>query len=148
MSVRPLKYFYRRVVKSIMTYRVTVWHGNCSIADKATLQRIIKTLEKILGLLLPAFVDIYTHCCHSLQHNRGQRSPLSWLFCTATIQKTLQHLNALHSLERDIAQQPTINWNSTPCSLSLDSHFESLKWEGIVLQQQHAWVNLIWFVYL
>ncbi|KAI5085379.1 gastrula zinc finger protein XlCGF28.1-like, partial [Silurus meridionalis] len=42
---------------------ITAWFGNCTVSDRKTLQRIVRTAEKIIGVSLPSIMDIYTtHC--------------------------------------------------------------------------------------
>ncbi len=53
LSARLLKSFYHCTVESILTYCITVWYGNCTMAERAALQRAIKTSQKIIGLPLP-----------------------------------------------------------------------------------------------
>ncbi len=73
--------FYRGTIESVLTSCITVWYGNCSAADRKTLQRTVNTAAKIIGAPLPSILDIFlarcsskatsivkntTHPCHSL----------------------------------------------------------------------------------
>ncbi|KAK1784223.1 hypothetical protein P4O66_003953 [Electrophorus voltai] len=42
---------------------ITTWFGNCTVFDRKTLQRIVRTAEKIIGVSLPSITDIYTTRC-------------------------------------------------------------------------------------
>ncbi|KAK3545985.1 hypothetical protein QTP70_018819 [Hemibagrus guttatus] len=55
--------FYRGTIKSILSSCITAWFGNCTVLDGKTLQRIVRTAEKVIGVSLPSIMDIYsTHC--------------------------------------------------------------------------------------
>ncbi|KAK3508787.1 hypothetical protein QTP70_007628 [Hemibagrus guttatus] len=44
--------FYRGTIKSILSSCITAWFGNCTASDRKTLQRIVRTAEKIIGVSL------------------------------------------------------------------------------------------------
>ncbi|KAK3544379.1 hypothetical protein QTP86_010142 [Hemibagrus guttatus] len=55
--------FYRGSMESILSSCITAWFGNCTMSDRKTLQRIVRTTENIIGVSLPSILDIYsTHC--------------------------------------------------------------------------------------
>ncbi|KAI4885188.1 hypothetical protein NFI96_009362, partial [Prochilodus magdalenae] len=55
--------FYRGTIESILSSCITAWFGNCTASDRKSLQRIVRTAEKIIGVSLPTIMDIYTtHC--------------------------------------------------------------------------------------
>ncbi len=45
--------FYRGTIESILTNSISVWAGACSAADWKSLQRVMRTAEKIIGSPLP-----------------------------------------------------------------------------------------------
>ncbi len=51
--------FYRGTIESVLTSCITVWYGNCSAADRKTLQRTVNTAAKIIGAPLPSILDIF-----------------------------------------------------------------------------------------
>ncbi len=53
--------FYRGTIESVLTSCITVWYGNCSAADRKTLQRTVNTAAKIIGAPLPSILDIFLH---------------------------------------------------------------------------------------
>ncbi|XP_073700538.1 ribonuclease inhibitor-like [Garra rufa] len=55
--------FYRGTIESTLSSCITVWFGNCTISGRKTLQRIVRTAEKIIGVSLPSIEDIYTTRC-------------------------------------------------------------------------------------
>ncbi|KAI5088080.1 gastrula zinc finger protein XlCGF28.1-like [Silurus meridionalis] len=58
-----LTMFYRGTIESILSSCITAWFGNCTVSDRKTLQRIVRTAEKIIRVSLPSIMDIYTtHC--------------------------------------------------------------------------------------
>lgn len=68
--------FYRGTIESVLTSCIIVWYGNCSSADLKTLQQLVKTAEKIIGVSLLSILNIFhtvtsvvkapTHTPHSL----------------------------------------------------------------------------------
>ena len=52
--------FYRGTIESILSSCITVWGGSCTDYSRKTLQRIVKTAERIIGASLPSLKDIYT----------------------------------------------------------------------------------------
>ncbi len=57
--------FYRDTIESVLTSCITVWYGNCSAADRKTLQRTVNTAAKIIGAPLPSILDIFLARCSS-----------------------------------------------------------------------------------
>ncbi|KAL0160894.1 hypothetical protein M9458_044619, partial [Cirrhinus mrigala] len=51
--------FYRGTIESVLTSCITVWYGNCSAADRKTLQRTVNTAAKIISTPLPSLLDIF-----------------------------------------------------------------------------------------
>ncbi len=54
--------FYRGTIESVLTSCITVWYGNCSAANRKTLQW---TAAKIIGAPLPSILDIFLALCSS-----------------------------------------------------------------------------------
>ncbi len=50
---------YRGTIESVLTSCITLWYGNCSAADRKTLQRTVNTAAKIIGAPLPSILDIF-----------------------------------------------------------------------------------------
>ncbi|KAI5109563.1 gastrula zinc finger protein XlCGF28.1-like [Silurus meridionalis] len=55
--------FYRGTIESILSSCITAWFGNCTVSDRKTRPRIVRTAEKIIGVSLPFIMDIYTTRC-------------------------------------------------------------------------------------
>ncbi|KAI2650776.1 hypothetical protein H4Q32_000841 [Labeo rohita] len=55
--------FYRGTIESVLTSCITVWYGNCSAADRKTLQRTVNTAAKIISAPLPSLLDIFLARC-------------------------------------------------------------------------------------
>uniref|UniRef100_A0A3P9LR30 Reverse transcriptase domain-containing protein n=1 Tax=Oryzias latipes TaxID=8090 RepID=A0A3P9LR30_ORYLA len=51
--------FYRGAIESILTRCITVWYGACNASCRKTLQHIVRTAEKIVGVPLTGLSDIY-----------------------------------------------------------------------------------------
>ncbi|KAK3546804.1 hypothetical protein QTP86_002920 [Hemibagrus guttatus] len=58
-----LTMFYRGTIESVLSSCKTAWFGNCTVSDCKTLQRIVRTAEKIIGVFLPSITDMYTTRC-------------------------------------------------------------------------------------
>ncbi|KAI4876673.1 hypothetical protein NFI96_027140, partial [Prochilodus magdalenae] len=50
-------------IESILSSCITSWFGNCTASDRQSLQRVVRTAEKIIGVSLPTIMDIYTTRC-------------------------------------------------------------------------------------
>ncbi|KAK1798628.1 hypothetical protein P4O66_006921, partial [Electrophorus voltai] len=55
--------FYRGTVESILSSCIITWFGNCTAFDRKTLQRIVRTAEKIIGVSLPCITNTYITRC-------------------------------------------------------------------------------------
>ncbi len=66
-----LNTFYRGTIESVLTSCITVWYGNCSAADRKTLQRTVNTAAKIIGAPLPIHPGHFP--CTMLQQNQQHR---------------------------------------------------------------------------
>ena len=60
LSPQILVNFYRCTIESILTNCISVWFGSCSVADRKTLQRVVKTAQRITGSPLPT-IDAVQH---------------------------------------------------------------------------------------
>ncbi|KAK3515311.1 hypothetical protein QTP70_013456 [Hemibagrus guttatus] len=60
-----LTMFYRGTIESVLSSCITVWFGNCTVSAIIckTLQRIVRTAEKIIGVSLPSITDMYNTSC-------------------------------------------------------------------------------------
>ncbi|KAI5611074.1 gastrula zinc finger protein XlCGF28.1-like [Silurus asotus] len=63
-----LTMFYIGTTECILSSCITACFGNCTGSDRKTLQRIVRTAEKI-GVSLPSIMDIYTTRCVSKAHS-------------------------------------------------------------------------------
>ncbi|KAL0150808.1 hypothetical protein M9458_053890 [Cirrhinus mrigala] len=57
--------FYRGTIESVLTSCITVWYGNCSAADRKTLQWTMNTAANIISAPLPSILDIFLARCSS-----------------------------------------------------------------------------------
>ncbi len=63
LSSAILLNFYRCAIESILINCIPVWYGNCSVADRKALQRVVKTAQCITGTPLPAIEDVQRKHC-------------------------------------------------------------------------------------
>ncbi|KAI5618995.1 gastrula zinc finger protein XlCGF28.1-like [Silurus asotus] len=86
-----LSMFYRGTIESILSSCITAWFGNCTVSDRKSLQRIVRTAEKIIGISLRSIMDIYTTRCirkaHSIMDDHTH-TPLTHILHPPTIRKT------------------------------------------------------------
>ena len=60
-----LKKLYSWTIESIVTGCITAWYGNCSNAERKSLQRVVLPAQYITGAKLPAIQDLFTRRCQS-----------------------------------------------------------------------------------
>src|SRR4029434_7482942 len=63
LSPQILVNFYRCTIESILTNCISVWFGSCSVADRQTLQRVVKTAQRITGSPLPTIDAVQRKRC-------------------------------------------------------------------------------------
>uniref|UniRef100_A0A3B4TE14 Reverse transcriptase domain-containing protein n=1 Tax=Seriola dumerili TaxID=41447 RepID=A0A3B4TE14_SERDU len=63
LSPQILVNFYRCTIESILTNCISVWYGSCSIADQKSLQRVVKTAQRITGSPLPSIEAVQSKRC-------------------------------------------------------------------------------------
>lgn len=65
VSQELLVTFYRSTIESILSYGITVWFSHCTEAERQSLQRVVKTAQRIISCPLPSLKDIYQTRCLS-----------------------------------------------------------------------------------
>ena len=50
MSKNVLQTVYKSIIQSILTFNITVWHGNMNQKEKNMLERVVKIAGKIIGI--------------------------------------------------------------------------------------------------
>ncbi|KAK3545747.1 hypothetical protein QTP70_011320 [Hemibagrus guttatus] len=59
-----LTMFYRgTILLIVLSSCITAWFGNCAVSDRKTLQWIVRTADKIIGVSIPSITDMHTTCC-------------------------------------------------------------------------------------
>ncbi|KAK3574532.1 hypothetical protein QTP86_009289 [Hemibagrus guttatus] len=82
-----LTVFYRGTIEIVLSSCITAWFGNCTVSDSKTLQRIVRTAEKIIGVSLHSIMDMYTTRCickansNAYQLSRGRVWPMIIILC-------------------------------------------------------------------
>ncbi|KAK3536977.1 hypothetical protein QTP86_029474 [Hemibagrus guttatus] len=59
LPVKMLVNFYTAIIESILTSSITVWFAAAIARDKANLQRVIHSAEKVIGCSLPSLQELY-----------------------------------------------------------------------------------------
>ncbi|KAI4904290.1 hypothetical protein NFI96_000159 [Prochilodus magdalenae] len=109
--------FYRGAIESILSSCITAWFGNCTASDRKSLQRVVRTAEKIIGVSLPTITDIYTtHCIRKATSIVGDHTHLTHTLHPPTIWKKQLATEVLQSL----TLSQTGNQSHTPHSWSND----------------------------
>ncbi|XP_073669588.1 uncharacterized protein [Paramisgurnus dabryanus] len=82
LSAELLKVFYQCAIESVITYGMTAWYANSTGKDRKSLDRVIRSAEKIIGLPLHRLDDIYTIRCLRRAHNilQDETHPSKHLF--------------------------------------------------------------------
>ncbi|KAK3518599.1 hypothetical protein QTP70_005474 [Hemibagrus guttatus] len=57
--VKMLVNFYTAIIESVLTSSITVWFAAATARDKAKLQRVIHSAEKVIGCSLPSLQELY-----------------------------------------------------------------------------------------
>ncbi|KAK3527699.1 hypothetical protein QTP86_034173 [Hemibagrus guttatus] len=60
LPVKMLVNFYTAIIESILTSSITVWFAAATARDKAKLQRVIHSAEKVIGCSLPCLQELYS----------------------------------------------------------------------------------------
>ncbi|KAK3519949.1 hypothetical protein QTP70_008652 [Hemibagrus guttatus] len=61
LPVKMLVNFYTAIIESILTSSITVWFAAATARDKAKLQRVIHSAEKVIGCSLPSLQELTFH---------------------------------------------------------------------------------------
>ncbi|KAK3520904.1 hypothetical protein QTP86_003763 [Hemibagrus guttatus] len=59
LPVKMLVNFYTAIIESILTSSIMVWFAAATARDKAKLQRVIHSAEKVIGCSLPSLQELY-----------------------------------------------------------------------------------------
>ncbi|KAK3535259.1 hypothetical protein QTP70_005947 [Hemibagrus guttatus] len=59
LPVKMLVNFYTAIIESILTSSITVWFAAATARDKAKLQRVIHSAEKVIGCSLPSLLELW-----------------------------------------------------------------------------------------
>ena len=142
--------FFRGTMESVRASCITVWFGNCKASERSTLQCIVRTAEKILGVslsLLGYLPEVL--CTQSLLHHEGPLQPLTMnvrpLFIpmkaaqwrTSWVWKYTDLQQLLHPASTSCgpwSKRPRDSSSSSVCNWSRADYFRSgalLAWMGI-----------------
>ncbi|KAK3569434.1 hypothetical protein QTP86_030061 [Hemibagrus guttatus] len=59
LPVKMLVNFYTAIIESVLTSSITVWFAAATARDKAKLQHVIHSAEKVIGCSLPSLQELY-----------------------------------------------------------------------------------------
>ncbi|KAK3529297.1 hypothetical protein QTP70_027733 [Hemibagrus guttatus] len=65
LPVKMLVNFYTAIIESVLTSSITVWFAAATARDKAKLQRVIHSTEKVIGCSLPSLQELHLISVHS-----------------------------------------------------------------------------------
>ncbi len=60
---------YKGIIESILTSCISVWSGDCRASEWRSVQRVVRTAEKIIGSSLPSIQDLAHNRCLSHAQN-------------------------------------------------------------------------------
>ena len=69
VSPRILSAFYKSTIESVLTSGTTAWFGNCTVAERKSLQRVVKTAQRIVGGELLPLQEIHERRCVAKAEN-------------------------------------------------------------------------------
>ncbi len=55
-----LKQFYSAIIESVLCTSITVWFSSATKSDLRSLQRVVRTAERIIGTTLPTLQELYS----------------------------------------------------------------------------------------
>lgn len=127
ISAKLIESFYHCTLESILTYCITSWYGNCSVADRAALQRVINTVGKIIGLSLPRLEDIYkARCCsRACRIIKYRTHPLHHLFTLVPSGRQYRALKCHTARLRDSFYPKVIYELNSGTAEQLHMHFKT-----------------------
>jgi hypothetical protein len=64
LAPKTLTNFYRCTIESILSGCITAWYSNCTARNRRTLQRVVRSAQRITGSKLPALQDTHSTRCH------------------------------------------------------------------------------------
>ena len=95
VSPRILRAFYSSTIESILSSGTTAWFGNCTAAEQRSLQRVVKTAQRIVGGQLPSLQEVHERRCvtkamqeHPQGHSPPQPQPVQ-AAAASTARKTI-----------------------------------------------------------
>ncbi len=121
--------FYKGTIASVLTSCITVWYGNCSAADRKTLQQTVNTSAKIIGAPLPSILDIFLAWCSSKaisivknpthpSHSLFQLLPSGrWFWSSARLLNSFPPGCESPELNSSLNPLPPETWTITPPNL-------------------------------
>ncbi|XP_065813064.1 uncharacterized protein [Labrus bergylta] len=121
LSSAVLMNFYRCVIESILTSSVSVWYGNCSVADRKALQWVVKTAQRITRCPLPAIEDVQRTRCLRRAHGilKDSSHPAHRLFTLLPSGRCFRSLRTRTSrLRNSFFPRAVSLLNSTPRTLN------------------------------
>ena len=63
MSAMTLTNFYRWIIESILSGRITAWYGSGSAQDHKELQKVVNVAQSITQTSFPSIDSVYTSRC-------------------------------------------------------------------------------------
>ncbi|KAI2647800.1 hypothetical protein H4Q32_031264 [Labeo rohita] len=133
--------FYRGTIESVLTSCITVWYGNCSAADRKTLQWTVNTAAKIIGAPLPSILDIFLARCSS-KASSIVKDPSHNLFQLLPSGRRYQSIKACSArlLNSFFPQAVRAHNSNLPhCGCSGDIQVETFKFLGFTISQDLKW---------
>lgn len=114
-----LNTFYRGTVESILSTCIITWFGKWTITDHKTLQWIVKTAEKIIGVSLLCHIHLH-HSLHSKKSTitSDPTHPSLQLF---TLLPSGRRYRSIRSDCRTVSSLESSD-SSTPCQLTWKLH--------------------------
>ena len=59
-----MRIFYKSYIESVLSFSMICWYGNLNVKDKASLAKVVKAGDKIIGAKQSSLADLYNRFVH------------------------------------------------------------------------------------
>ncbi|KAK3565321.1 hypothetical protein QTP86_005495 [Hemibagrus guttatus] len=103
LPVKMLVNVYTAIIESVLTSSITVWFAAATARDKAKLQRVIHSAEKVIGCSLPSLQELYVSRSrrHAAKIAANPSHPGNELFQSLPSGKRLQSIRTRTSYHKN-----------------------------------------------
>lgn len=63
------EHLFKATLESELITCISIWFGSCRVPGKKSLERLVRTAERVSGSSHPLMLDVAQSCCFSRHHN-------------------------------------------------------------------------------